>query len=187
LEFVGAFEVHADFAPAGDVAQGGSEEGFREITCQGDNPTLSEMTTSAAAAKNALGRIVTAYDEAGIVITTGYTLDGQPTTTSRQVLATDTFLSLLPTGTTTAWTNTSYVVDWQPPGHPLNAQNLTARADTLLDSTSTYVATDSDPACSFGLPGRRRDQALLNATPPHGRPTVGSNEVRSLRSNVSWP
>ena len=59
---------------------------LRQAMVYGDDTADSGLTGAQALAANAMGRIVTSYDEAGAITTGGYDLDGNPLNTTRQIL-----------------------------------------------------------------------------------------------------
>jgi RHS repeat-associated protein len=112
---------------------------LRLVTIFGDDNVSSGLTATDAAAVNALGRPVRAYDEAGLLVSSRYDLDGNLLTTTRRVLRTDVLLSGLPPSGGD-WANSSYHVDWQPAA----GQSLDQHANTLLDTTSYEVDSSYD-------------------------------------------
>lgn len=118
------------------------------------NPTLrlvtvyaedkaSGLTTADAITANTLGRVVTVYDEAGAVSTARYDLASNPVSTSRAVLRPEVLLSDLPvdpSAPTASWTNTSYVIDWQPAPGSSFAQRAAQLVSTPYQSDATFDA-----------------------------------------------
>jgi RHS repeat-associated protein len=107
---------------------------LRVVTVYGDDPADAGLSVDQALTLNARGRVVLTLDEAGQLVTGGYDIDGNPTSTTRRIIGPDTLLSTLPAlpDPNAQWTQTSYQVDWQPTG----TQTLTEHADTLLDTTN---------------------------------------------------
>jgi RHS repeat-associated protein len=103
---------------------------LRQVTVYGDQPEagLTAAGAAGAAGANLMGRPYRSYDEAGLLTTSGYDLDGNLLTKTRQTLRADLLLSGLPAGPG-SWDGTAYAVDWQPsPG-----QTLGQHAATLLE------------------------------------------------------
>jgi RHS repeat-associated protein len=121
----------------------GQSPTLRQVSGYGDDPARGGLTVERAVAMNARGRVVVQYDEAGLLHTGGYDLDGNTSSTVRRVLEPALLLTALPASG--AWSATAYSVDWQPPP----AQTVAERAAQLLEGTE-YV-TDS----AFDALGRR--------------------------------
>ena len=101
---------------------------LRQVTVYGDQPGAG-LTPAGAAAGNLMGRPYGSYDEAGLVTTPGYDLDGNLLTKTRRTLRADLLLSGTPAGPG-SWDGTAYSVDWQPgPG-----QTLDQHAAALLEA-----------------------------------------------------
>ena len=106
---------------------------LRQVTVYGDQPEAG-LTAAGTATGNLMGRPYRSYDEAGLVTTTSYDLDGNLLTKTRQTLRADLLLSGTPPGSG-SWDGTAYRVDWQPgPG-----QTLGQHAATLLEPAGYHT------------------------------------------------
>jgi RHS repeat-associated protein len=112
---------------------------LRAAFVYGDDQAQSGLAAAAAAAANVLGRPYQAYDEAGLVETASYDLDGNLLEKTRRVLATPVLLSALP-GAAGDWANAAYQADWQP----ATGQSLAQHAAPLLDPTAYTISTAYD-------------------------------------------
>lgn len=113
---------------------------LREVAIYGDDTAASGLTRNKAAKRNVLGRVITAFDEAGKAATTAYDLDGNATLTRRQLIHPRLLLSKLPTPGSGPWRDTAYVVDWQVAA----GQTLMQRAAELLDPVTYETDTAFD-------------------------------------------
>ena len=114
------------------AADGPSQDAtLRNIIVHGDDPD-SGLTKNRARTINALGRVLTTYDEAGRASVGGYDLDGNQLSTTRHVLRPEVLSQALPAPGPGQWTDTAYRIDWQPQG----GATLTQHAGELLDNTT---------------------------------------------------
>jgi RHS repeat-associated protein len=158
---------------------------LRRVVVYGDQPD-SGLPPEQAAAANLLGRICRSYDEAGLLTSAGFDMDGNELGTTRRVLRTDLILSGLPSGPGT-WTDTAYVVDWQPQ----TGQTLDQHAGALIDPTPysvdlvfdalRRVRTRTGP---LDVTGART--TLAYAYNPGGQPTSVSSGTTSYLSQALY-
>lgn len=108
---------------------------LRAVTIYGDDTAATGVADPTAI--NILGRVAVVYDEAGRLSTRGYDIDGNATSTIRQIIDPKELVSRIPVTAADG----AYPVDWQPD----STTTLAAHAVTLLDSTeySTDVTFDA--------------------------------------------
>jgi RHS repeat-associated protein len=111
---------------------------LREVVVHGDAPE-SGLSADAAAARNLLGRPYRVLDEAGLLGTLRYDLDGNLLEKERRVLATEVLTARLPSGAGD-WERTALALDWTPPaGH-----ELLAAAEGLLEADGHVMSAAFD-------------------------------------------
>jgi len=90
---------------------------------------------------NAAGRLLTHYDEAGVVHIDGYDFKGNILSKTRQVFKDDVLLNVFANAAAVNWQVPPFCADWQPPA----GQTLEAYAASMLDGASyqTTMAYDA--------------------------------------------
>jgi RHS repeat-associated protein len=103
---------------------------LRQHLVYGDQASAIGIDQMEARRRNALGRLVSHYDEAGRVLASEYDFKGNLLEKTRQVISDEEVLSVFDGAADNNWQVSAYQVDWQPP-----AMTIETRAAVILAPT----------------------------------------------------
>jgi RHS repeat-associated protein len=112
---------------------------LRDRTVYGDGAD-SGLTRVQAAAVNALGREVQAYDGAGLRSLSRYDFKGNVLEQSRRVIRLNRLAGVYAAASASQWNGVAFRTDWQPPA----GTTLAAYAATLLDPAAHEISSTFD-------------------------------------------
>lgn len=113
---------------------------LRQHVVFGDNAAELGIDLTEARSRNALGRMVAHFDEAGLVRAGDYDFKGNLLEKTRQVIADNQLLSVFDDGQANDWQLSSYQLDWEPPGTSISDRAAEILEPTEYTTTSSYNA-----------------------------------------------
>lgn len=113
---------------------------LRQHLVYGDDAADFGIDLTGARSRNALGRMVAHFDEAGLLRAGDYDFKGNLLEKTRQVINDEQLLSVFDDGQANDWQISSYQLDWEPPGVTISDRAAEILEPTEYTTTSSYNA-----------------------------------------------